>query len=147
MTSPQLLDAASLLDLELQGTSLIEASAGTGKTYTIANLYLRHILLGRKPGEILVVSFTNAATDELSQRIRARLYHALAVLDSAVAGDDEFLACLLNQQQSLEDEQQQLHKMRLRHALRSMDESAISTIHGFCQSALQDHALLRSGIG
>ena len=142
MTSPQLLDAASLLDLELQGTSLIEASAGTGKTYTIANLYLRHILLGRKPGEILVVSFTNAATDELSQRIRARLYQALAVLDSAVAGDDEFLACLLNQQQSLGDEQQQLHKMRLRHALRSMDESAISTIHGFCQSALQDHALL-----
>lgn len=142
MNSPLLLDAASLLDLDLQGISLIEASAGTGKTYTIANLYLRHILSGRKPGEILVVSFTNAATDELSQRIRARLYQALAMLETATAGEDEFFGCLLEQQQRLDDSQQQLHKLRLRHALRSMDESAISTIHGFCQSALQDHALL-----
>ncbi|TNF90720.1 MAG: hypothetical protein EP300_02315, partial [Gammaproteobacteria bacterium] len=80
MSGTILLDARRCLELDLAGVSLIEASAGTGKTYTIANLYLRHILDGRQPSEILVVSFTNAATDELQQRIHARLCQALKTL-------------------------------------------------------------------
>ena len=63
--SPATLDAGLTLKLSLNGVKLIEASAGTGKTYTITNLYLRHLLEGRSPAEILVVTFTNAATEEL----------------------------------------------------------------------------------
>ena len=96
MNQVTVLDARACLDFDLEGVSLIEASAGTGKTYTIANLYLRHILDGRQPSEILVVSFTNAATDELHQRIQARLYQALKTLDTRVCPDDEFLRLLLN---------------------------------------------------
>jgi len=142
MITFELLDAETLLQLELQGISLIEASAGTGKTYTIANLYLRHILQGRKPAEILVVSFTNATTDELHQRIRARLYQALEMLDSLQAPGDEFLGLLLEQHVKLDPQVQTTRQQRLLFALRNMDECAISTIHGFCQKALQDHALL-----
>ena len=59
------LDARQTLDLDLDGIKLIEASAGTGKTYAIANLYLRYVLQGRKVNQILVVTFTKAATEEL----------------------------------------------------------------------------------
>ncbi len=142
MTRPAFLDARGSLELGLSGINLIEASAGTGKTYTIANLYLRHILEGRKPAEILVVSFTNAATDELHQRIHARLYQAWEVLKSGQAPQDEFLTRLLSQQLAIEQDQQHACMRRIQSALRSMDEAMISTIHGFCHSALQDHALL-----
>ena len=54
-----------VLAFPLEGTRLIEASAGTGKTYTIANLYLRHVLAGATVGQLLVVPFTDAATAEL----------------------------------------------------------------------------------
>jgi len=53
--------------------TLIEASAGTGKTYTLANLYLRFLLEGKSVEDILVVTFTNAATEELRGRIRQRI--------------------------------------------------------------------------
>ena len=61
--TPLILDARATLEVELDGIKLIEASAGTGKTYTIANLYLKHILAGRSRAEILVVTFTNASTE------------------------------------------------------------------------------------
>jgi len=136
------LDARACLEFDLDGVSLIEASAGTGKTYTIANLYLRHILDGRQPSEILVVSFTNAATDELHQRIQARLYQALKTLETRVCPDDEFLQLLLQRHRALDAEQQRRNERLIQYALRSMDEAMISTIHGFCHAALQDHALL-----
>jgi exodeoxyribonuclease V beta subunit len=142
MSETRILDARLCLELDLTGARLIEASAGTGKTYTIANLYLRQILEGRSPGEVLVVSFTNAATDELGQRIQARLYQALQSFESREPGDDEFLALLLEQQLALDSERQQHRRHLLQQALRGMDEAMISTIHGFCHSALQDHALL-----
>jgi len=141
LETPVILDARATLEVELYGAKLIEASAGTGKTYTIANLYLRHILDGRSPGEILVVTFTNAATEELRGRIRARIYDALQLLNQAKPGDDEFLSLLLAQWQSLDSEAQQKQYKRLQLALRCMDEAAIFTIHGFCQRALTDHAL------
>jgi len=142
MSEIRILDARRSLAIDLSGARLIEASAGTGKTYTIANLYLRHILEERSPGEILVVSFTNASTAELAQRIQARIYQALHTFDSRDPGDDEFLALLLEQQLALDGERQSYRRHLLQQALRALDEAMISTIHGFCHAALQDHALL-----
>lgn len=115
---------------------LIEASAGTGKTYTIANLYLRHILEGKQVKQILVVTFTNTATDELRGRIRAKLYDVLQRLEKDQACDDEFTAMLLEQCDK------QAAKDQLELAVRSMDEASIFTIHGFCQLALKEFAFL-----
>ena len=138
----EVLDARTSLEFDPRGIHLVEASAGTGKTYTIANLYLRHVLDGRLPAEILVVTYTNAATAELKERIHARLYRALHCLRSGQADDDEFLRQLLQRQQDLEGSERELRQHRLAYALRGMDEAAISTIHGFCQAALIDHAFL-----
>ena len=135
------LDARSIVDLDLEGIKLIEASAGTGKTHTIADLYLRQILAGRLTAEILIVTYTNAATDELRGRIRQRLYHALNVFEHADAGADKFLQYLLQQWQSLDGEQREKQLYRIQLAVRSMDEASISTIHSFCQHSLQENAL------
>ena len=74
------LDSQAILTLELAGIKLIEASAGTGKTHTIADLYLRHILAGRLTSQILIVTYTNAATEELRGRIQNRLSQALTLI-------------------------------------------------------------------
>lgn len=139
--TPTILDAEAMLGIDLTGIKLIEASAGTGKTYTIANLYLRNILEGRSTAEILVVTFTNAATEELRGRIRARLFQTLRLFDCPAASDDQFLTLLVTQWQSFDRSAQLLWHDRLQLALRCMDEASISTIHSFCQRAMQDHAL------
>ncbi|MGM0632376.1 MAG: exodeoxyribonuclease V subunit beta [Pseudomonadota bacterium] len=139
------LDAAALQTLPLSGLKLIEASAGTGKTHTIANLYLRYILEGLNPGELLVVTFTNAATDELRGRIRQRLHRLLRQLKAIEAGQgaenvaDAFEQGLIERFSDDAGSRQQAI-LRLTLAVRSMDEAAIHTIHGFCQRALTDHA-------
>jgi exodeoxyribonuclease V beta subunit len=122
----------------LVGSSLIEASAGTGKTYTIVNLYLR-LLLGDEcqplsVDKILVVTFTNAATAELKQRIRQRLRSAY--LDFyAGASSDDFIQYLITRSADLA-----LDCQRLLLAGKQMDEAAVFTIHGFCQRMLTQHA-------
>lgn len=141
-----MLNVEKMLSIDLNGIKLIEASAGTGKTYTIANLYLRYILEGRTPSEILVVTFTNAATEELRGRIRARLFQTLQLFEkhldkTNVASADEFLSELLKQWKNSDKDEQSLWSDRLQLALRCMDEASISTIHSFCQRAMQDHAL------
>jgi exodeoxyribonuclease V beta subunit len=136
--SSRMLDSPAVLDFPLTGMQLIEAGAGTGKTYTIANLYLRHIVEGREVAEVLVVTFTQAATDELRGRIRARLFDALELLEHEYATDDVFLADLaarLGEQGRVEPT-----VSRLRLAVRAMDEAAIYTIHGFCQRVLSEFA-------
>ncbi len=127
------------LSMKLDGVKLIEASAGTGKTYTIANLYLRYILAGKDVSSILVVTFTKAATDELRGRIHARLHQTLVFLKNNTAPeDDTFLQLLLN---SIRDSDQlEIAKTRLQLAVRNMETTSIFTIHGFCQRALTDHA-------
>ena len=119
----------------LEGTSLIEASAGTGKTYTITGLYLRLVLeTDCRVDEILVVTYTIAATEELRDRIRRRLVDA----ERALRGDptdDAFLGPLIDR---LEDRPGALDKVQ--RALRAFDEAAIFTIHGFCQRVLVDGA-------
>jgi exodeoxyribonuclease V beta subunit len=132
------LDAEGALAFPLTGIRLIEASAGTGKTYTLANLYLRHIVEGRDVGAVLVVTFTIAATDELRGRIRARLFETLDLLEREGATDDGFLRGLMAQirERGMLD----LAIRRLRLAVRAMDEAAIYTIHSFCQRALTEFA-------
>ncbi|QYK03586.1 exodeoxyribonuclease V subunit beta [Shewanella zhangzhouensis] len=125
--------------LPFDGARLIEASAGTGKTYTIANLYLRLLLgIGQprpfKVEEILVVTFTNAATSELRDRIRRRIQDGFR-LCLGEPSEDRFLTQLLD---ALPDRQLALRQLDL--ALKTLDEAAIYTIHGFCQRVLSDMA-------
>jgi len=128
------------ITVPLAGTQLIEASAGTGKTYTITTLVLRLLLEGdRSIDQILVVTYTRAATAELRDRIRRRLGEALSALDALEAGrevTDATLAALL---QPRADERAE-DRARLRHAMHRLDEAAVFTIHGFCQRALADGA-------
>jgi len=123
------------LALPLRGQILIEASAGTGKTYTIALLFLRLLLEQELAAEeILVVTFTKAAAEELRGRIRQRIRDALDVLENGTQ-DDQNLHDLLAQAGSMDKA-----AALLRDALIRMDESAIFTIHSFCRRMLQEHA-------
>jgi len=116
------------------GTTLIEASAGTGKTYTIAGLFVRFVVEhDLAVSEILVTTYTKPATAELRDRIRRRLGQALEAFETA--SDDPFLAALVQRQSD-----PGLARTRLARALRNFDEAAIYTIHGFCQRMLQDRA-------
>ncbi len=121
----------------LTGLNLIEASAGTGKTYTLTALYLRLVMEAAIPvNRILVVTYTNAATKELRDRIRERLAQIrLAFLRGRAEADDEFCVRMLD---VLPD--RELAIRRLNNAVRGFDEAAIFTIHGFCQRALGDSA-------
>ena len=121
--------------IPLQGWGLIEASAGTGKTYTITALYLRLLLEQALPVEqILVVTYTKAATAELKERIRSRMIEARTALQQGVS-EDPFLQSLIDSVPSAEQAERQLTC-----AILSFDQAAIYTIHGFCQRALSDHA-------
>lgn len=112
-------------DLEqtpLHDVNLIEASAGTGKTFTLAGLYLRLILEHQLNVEqILVVTYTRAATQELRDRLRQKL-------------SDERMLIVSEQPQRAQD------LKRLNLAIQSFDEAAIYTIHSFCQQVLKDFA-------
>ncbi len=127
------------LAVALTGNRLIEASAGTGKTYTITTLFLR-LLVERGLGvdQILVVTFTKAATAELRDRIRQRLREAVAVFggpQEESPGQDAELAGLV----ANAADRRASHR-HLVAQLRRFDEAAIFTIHGFCQRMLRDNA-------
>ncbi len=144
LTTEVLTNILQPMTFPLHGTRLIEASAGTGKTFTIASLYLR-LLLGHgndnnrhqqqlTVDQILVVTFTEAATAELRDRIRARIHDARLAFSRGVS-HDPVIAPLLNEHQD--------HKLAatiLLQAERQMDEAAIYTIHGFCQRMLTQNA-------
>ena len=123
------------LTAPLEGISLIEAAAGTGKTYTITALYLRLLLEHELEVEnILVVTYTNAATAELRERIRSRLVEAREALLAGVSEDDFCQGLLTRFGASPAAE------ARLRRAILNFDRASIFTIHGFCQRALSDMA-------
>jgi exodeoxyribonuclease V beta subunit len=124
----------------LRSVTLIEASAGTGKTFTITTLFVRLVLEGVEVRKILVVTYTNAATAELRDRVRRRLREALDAFGGAPPADAT-LAELLASRAATRSRDLRL----LVQALRSFDEAAIFTIHGFCQRMLQDHAF-ESGV-
>ena len=119
----------------LAGLILIEASAGTGKTWTIAGLYLRLILEKALEVErILVMTYTKSATAELRDRLRKRLRDAYDAVSSG-RSDDAFLGHLVS---NIKDPE--WGKRQLARALSHFDEAAIYTIHGFCQRALNEYA-------
>jgi len=138
------------ITLALDGNRLIEASAGTGKTFTIALLYVRLVLGPRDdddplafaralmPPEILVVTFTNAATLELRDRIRSRLVEAAEAFQNGAEGDpDDPLIRLRNEWPAA---RWPVCGRRLQLAAEWMDEAAISTIHAWCHRMLGEHA-------
>ncbi|MCX7099898.1 MAG: exodeoxyribonuclease V subunit beta [Methylococcales bacterium] len=139
--------ALNPLTFPLSGSRLIEASAGTGKTYTIAALYVRLILghhpenpqLGREllPPDILVVTFTEAATKELRERIRTRLTQAARFFRGLAVDSDAFLAAIRDH---YDPALWPACARRLELAANWMDESAVYTIHSWCNRMLQQHA-------
>ncbi len=157
------------LTVPIQGVNLIEASAGTGKTYSIAALFLR-LVLSEHIGvdRILVVTFTKAATAELKNRLRSRLESAFQVLRLSLAYQTEHgcdsdklpkdLANLIKNDGFFQDysdfddvdylylanEKEALPRLclRLQAALNQFDHATIYTIHSYCQRLLQDYAFL-----
>jgi len=142
------------ITLPLNQISLIEASAGTGKTYTIGSLYLRLLLKAGENNfsrplnveEILVVTFTEMATEELKKKIRERITDAIDKLtafvetkDKSAFKNDEFLTALYQDLDIFEA----IHRLKL--AEQNMDLAAIYTIHGFCRRMLMQYAF-HSGI-
>ncbi|HEX8296166.1 MAG TPA: exodeoxyribonuclease V subunit beta [Chthoniobacteraceae bacterium] len=126
----------------IRGTTLIEASAGTGKTYTIAALFLRLIIeQDLRVSQILVTTYTVPATAELRDRIR-RLLHAALVAWTSGFTEDPLLNALLQADRTPAE----VVRRRVGAALRAFDEAAIYTIHGFCQRILQDRAFESSAL-
>ena len=121
--------------LEL-GVTQLEASAGTGKTYTLAGLFVRLIAEENlEVGSILVTTFTKPATAELRDRIRRLLRGAVAMFDSGPG--DHPLLCVLHPRYLAEAA---VIRPRLERALRQFDDALISTIHGFCLRLLEERA-------
>lgn len=151
MTSPEASGSARRTlagRMPLRGSRLIEASAGTGKTYTIEALYVR-LVLGHgdagtahprplDPPEILVVTFTNAAARELRERIRRRLVQAATVFRGAGTGADAMLLELQADYPSADE--RAACARRLEVAAQWMDEAAIHTIHAWCMGVLRRFA-------
>ncbi|MGH8162655.1 MAG: UvrD-helicase domain-containing protein, partial [Gammaproteobacteria bacterium] len=132
---------ADPLKLPLAGVSLVEASAGTGKTTALVRTYLRALLTtDLTVDKLLVVTFTRAATGELTTRIREQLAEAHVVLTGA-AERTGFLAELLRRA----DADDELLLRRVRAAFTALDDSAVFTIHGFCQRMLADMAFETGG--
>jgi exodeoxyribonuclease V beta subunit len=135
------------LAFPLRGSQLIEASAGTGKTFTISALYLRLVLghggstagFGREllPPQILVVTFTDAATKELRERIRTRLAEAARFFRDEIPAPDSLINALRDE---FDAGQWPACANRLDIAAQWMDEAAVSTIHSWCQRMLREHA-------
>ncbi|MCP5424126.1 MAG: exodeoxyribonuclease V subunit beta [Gammaproteobacteria bacterium] len=133
MSAPRPLD---IFAAALDTSNLVEASAGTGKTYAIAGLYLRLVVeAGLRVSDILVVTYTQAATEELKERVRTRLVEARRAFQQGTS-EDPIYHCLL--QRHGEDRAAALR--RLNNAILAFDEAAIYTIHGFCQRVLNDSA-------
>jgi len=124
-------------ELPLEGRHLIEASAGTGKTFNITRLYLRLLLEKELPVEqILVMTFTRAATAELKGRLGREIQRVHDEWDQL---DDDFFA------QLRETVPAQKARILLQRALLCLDDAAIYTIHSFCKRALTQQAFA-SGI-
>ena len=147
-----------VLTTDLRGRSLLEASAGTGKTYALAGLFARAVIIERlRVPQVLAVTYTIAATQELHARVRTRLQRAAELVAQWREGDPatregdppetallrRLLHAALNEAPPGGGVRESLPALRLRlsRAVRDMDLAAITTIHGFCQRLLAEHAL------
>lgn len=148
MTEPRHVDSWRELDLAAGGRSLIEASAGTGKTWTIAVLYLRLLLEGEAPHtprQIVVGTFSEAAAQELRERLRARLLWGEAAAERALRGEapaaDGDDAQWLHARWHAAAPRARLDLLRLRLALTELDLAPIGTLHSLCRRILADFPL------
>ena len=124
----------------LTGRWLVEASAGTGKTYALEHIVLRLVIEKAVAiDRVLLVTFTNAATAELRERVRALFYRAAAALRSG-DGTSEFEGMFENSRAAGHDA-----AALLQSALEQFDEASILTIHGFCQKMLSEFIFTRGG--
>src|SRR4051794_31005002 len=117
------------------GVTVLEASAGTGKTYTIAGLAARYVAEGTPLDRVLLVTFTRMATGELRERVRQRLLDVERALQGATQGelpDDEVARLLLQGDRTAVA----TRLRRIREALADFDAATIATTHGFCQEML-----------
>jgi len=130
------MDRFNCLTASLEGTHLIEAGAGTGKTWNITALWLRLLLEKKLPVQrILVVTFTRAATAELRERIRDRLLSCVQAFSTGDPIDDPVIDHLLRHSGD-----RRADLLLLQKALIFFDEASLFTIHGYCQRALSDFA-------
>jgi exodeoxyribonuclease V beta subunit len=137
---------ANELDLEgalpVGGRMVVEASAGTGKTYSLTALVVRYVAeRGLEASDLLIVTFTRAAAAELRDRTRRALTDARnSLVSGEVPARHDWMKVLL----TCSDEEREARLRNLDAAVKSFDDATISTIHGFCQQALRQLGL-RSG--
>jgi len=128
-------------NVPLEGSRLIEAAAGTGKTWTIAALYLRLIIeTDVSVPNVLVVTYTRAATGELKQRLRDALEGAITAFEQGTANDHPLFSPLL-----AASDNPKVALRKLQRALAHFDQAAVFTIHGFCERILSDYAFQTGG--
>ena len=130
-----------ILNCSLRGQQLIEASAGTGKTFTITRIFLRLLLEGYTIFEIILVSFTIAATRELRERIRRVLEEALELIENPIEKPIEGSGL----RQILEAYPKDKTETAIREALANFDQINVCTIHSFCRQILEEQTF-SSGI-
>jgi exodeoxyribonuclease V beta subunit len=118
-----------------RSTTVLEASAGTGKTFALAGLVTRYIAEGEATlDQMLLITFGRAATQELRDRVRRQIVDAvLAFDDPAGVGDNQVIAHLLD----CSDDERAVRRQRLRDALAAFDAATIATTHQFCQMVLK----------
>lgn len=133
----------------LQGVFAIEASAGTGKTYSLTSVVARHVAeRGLRPDQLLMVTFTRAATAEMRDRTRDVCRALLGVLEadadrrSSLEAESWMLETL-----SDDEDENELRAGNLRSFLSAFDEATITTIHGFCQQILNRAGLSSPALG
>ncbi len=139
------MNALDWTTLALDAPALIEASAGTGKTHTLTLLYLRLLLeRGLSVRQILVCTFTEAATEELRARIRQRIEEAEALLAGGIVGaaadtaETDPLVRWLARRAAADGDHGATLRTRLALARLELDQAAVFTLHGFCARALAD---------
>ncbi|WP_102141908.1 exodeoxyribonuclease V subunit beta [Mycobacterium hubeiense] len=118
-----------------RSTTVLEASAGTGKTFALAGLVTRYVAEGVATlDQMLLITFGRAASQELRERVRSQMLHALVAFDDpSTVGDNQLVAHLLNGT----PEELRQRKQRLHDALATFDAATIATIHQFCQLVLK----------
>src|SRR5690349_2656390 len=118
-----------------RSTTVLEASAGTGKTFALAGLVTRYLAGGEATlDQMLLITFGRAASQELRERVRCQIVDAVRAFDDpSTVGDNELVAGLLEGT----DEQRAARKRRLRDALAGFDAATIATTHQFCQLVLR----------
>lgn len=135
------MSGAESLAIPLSGLQLIEASAGTGKTHLIVNLYLRALAVLALPVEsVLLLSYTVAATAELRLRVQRRLLQAAEAASGRIGADPE-LAAILAEAGTARAEAPAALAARLARAARRLDRARIQTIHGWARQVAADEAL------